>query len=136
MLTRKGTALVSTQWISNPTVIVLLPEEEVGGQYIHVYTDILTNILNYFCFKDSCVKLWNLDALLSNPDHAKDALLATLSSHSKSVNVVRWSKDGKFLASGSDDQYILIHKYTPGAFSSQTFGSAAGAVKNKENWSR
>ena len=42
---------------------------------------------------DCCVKLWNLDALLSKPEHAKEALLATLSSHQKYVNVVRWSKE-------------------------------------------
>jgi WD40 repeat protein len=85
---------------------------------------------------DCCIKLWNVDALLSTPDHAKEALLATLSSHSKSVNVVRWSKDGKLLASGSDDNYILVHKFTPGAISNQAFGGSAGAVKNKETWSR
>ena len=82
------------------------------------------------------MKLWNFDALLSSPDNAKGALLSTLSSHTKSVNVVRWSKDGKYLASGSDDNYILIHKYTPGAISNQTFGSSSAAVKNKETWTR
>lgn len=85
---------------------------------------------------DCCVKLWNFDALLSTPKNAKEALLATLSSHTKSVNVVRWSKDGKLLASGSDDNYILIHKFTPGAISNQSFGTTTNAVKNKETWSR
>lgn len=85
---------------------------------------------------DCCVKLWNLDALLSKPEHAKEALLATLSSHEKYVNVVRWSKDGKFLASGSDDNYVFIYKYTPGSISNQSYGISSVGMKNKENWSR
>ena len=39
-----------------------------------------------------------------------DCLLATLSINSKCVNIVRWSRDGILLASGSDDNYILIHR--------------------------
>ena len=50
------------------------------------------------------------------------------------MNVVRWSSDGRFLASGSDDCYILIYRYTPDAMSNQPYGSSS--AKNKENWSR
>ena len=82
------------------------------------------------------MKLWNFDSLLRSPEEAKEALLATLSTHTKSVNVVRWSKDGRYLASGSDDNYILIHKYTPGAISNQSFGSGPSTPKNKETWTR
>jgi hypothetical protein len=82
------------------------------------------------------VKLWNIDSLLKSPLEAQDSLLATLSAHTKSVNVVRWSKDGRLLASGSDDNYILVHRHTPGAIANQTFGSSNGAAKNKETWTR
>jgi WD40 repeat protein len=85
---------------------------------------------------DSAVKLWNIDSLLKSPLEAQDSLLATLSAHTKSVNVVRWSKDGRLLASGSDDNYILVHRHTPGAIANQTFGSSNGAAKNKETWTR
>lgn len=45
------------------------------------------------------------------PDkNIEDILLSTLSNHTKSVNIVRWSRDGYYLASGSDDCYILIYK--------------------------
>jgi WD40 repeat protein len=84
---------------------------------------------------DCSVKLWNTEFLISCDDANLDqALLATLSTHTKSVNVVRWSKDGRFLASGSDDCYILIYKYSSDAISSQPFGNSAH--KNKESWVR
>jgi WD40 repeat protein len=54
--------------------------------------------------------------------------------HTKSVNSVRWSPDGLYLASGSDDSYIIIYKYTPDKPMSQSFGSKP--ISNKENWSR
>jgi WD40 repeat protein len=87
---------------------------------------------------DCTVKLWNTDSIVSQQSEESepsDLLLATLSTHSKSVNVVKWSKDGKFLASGSDDCYILIYRYAPDAMSTQTFGSNT-STKNKESWTR
>ena len=76
-----------------------------------------------------------------------NALLAILSTHTKSVNIVRWSSDGVFLASGSDDNYVLVHRHTPGMVSNQSsFGmmhSSSSSSKsnnkqfvNKESWSR
>ena len=85
---------------------------------------------------DCTVKLWNTEAIMSqqSKESVSDSLLATLSSHSKSVNVVKWSPDSRFLASGSDDCLIIIYRYTPDAISSQTFGCSA--ARNKETWSR
>ena len=85
---------------------------------------------------DCTVKLWNTECIVSqqSKESVSDSLLATLSTHSKSVNVVKWSPDGLFLASGSDDCYILVYRYTPDSISTQSFGS--NNVKNKENWSR
>jgi hypothetical protein len=39
--------------------------------------------------------------------------------------VVRWSKDGQYLASGSDDCYVLVYKLDSSGqgISSQPFGS-------------
>jgi protein HIRA/HIR1 len=84
---------------------------------------------------DCTVKLWNTEYLLSDQSQSmSDSLLATLSTHSRNVNVVRWSSDGRFLASGSDDCYIIVYRYTPDAISTQPYGS--NTVKNRETWSR
>lgn len=111
---------------------------------------------------DCTVKLWNTEAIFQqsqglqakeeesqllmennneNQNKIKDnnndnTLLATLSTHTKSVNIVKWSKDGRFLASGSDDCYILIYRYTPESISTQSYGSNSSTLKNKETWSR
>lgn len=50
-------------------------------------------------FLDSHVRLWSTVALLGSPEEVKESMLSTLTSHSGSVNVVRWSKDGKYLVS-------------------------------------
>ena len=89
---------------------------------------------------DSCIKIWDTKLLFDRNDDTDGAalqqncLLATLSQHSKSVNVVRWSKDGQTLASGGDDTCILLFRHTPGAIDTQSFGS--NKAKNKESWSR
>ena len=85
----------------------------------------------WLVLSDSFVKIWNLPALLSTPDICDTALQASLCNHTKSVNVVRWSHDGQFLASGSDDCYILIYKHDSSGsnMQSQPFGSSA--IKNK-----
>ena len=50
------------------------------------------------------------------PEHPDGCLLATLGRHEKGVNVARWSPDGKFLATGSDDQAVILWalKVSPG----------------------
>jgi WD40 repeat protein len=87
---------------------------------------------------DCAIKIWNAELLLRKEkvtDAMQDeSLLATLTNHTKSVNIVRWSKDGEYLASGSDDAYVLIYKHTPGQISNQSFGSKS--AKNVESWSR
>lgn len=131
----KGVAALFTLWMCNQTAIVLQLEAEVRHAPDELFVRWLTYNKTLFT-PDCCVKLWNIDALLNKPELAKGALLATLSAHTKYVNVVRWSKDGKFLASGSDDENIMIYKFTPGAIISRTYGSSAGAAKDTESWSR
>lgn len=58
-------------------------------------------------------------------------LLATLWEHFGSVNCVRWAKHGRFLASGSDDQVILVYERKPGSGTTE-FGS--GQPPDVENW--
>lgn len=64
-------------------------------------------------------------------DESIPKLLATLRDHFGSVNCVRWAKHGRYVASGSDDQVILIHERKPGSGTTE-FGS--GEPPDIENW--
>ncbi|XP_072998786.1 protein HIRA-like isoform X1 [Typha latifolia] len=82
---------------------------------------------------DQKVRIWNMKSVGkdSDNDNPTQRLLATLRDHFGSVNCVRWAKHGRFLASGSDDQMILIHERKPGSATSE-FGS--GEPPDVENW--
>lgn len=64
-------------------------------------------------------------------EESTQRLLATLRDHFGSVNCVRWAKHGRYLASGSDDQVILVHERKPGSGTTE-FGS--GEPPDVENW--
>ncbi|KAJ8470377.1 hypothetical protein OPV22_024720 [Ensete ventricosum] len=82
---------------------------------------------------DHKVRIWNMKSVGrdSDNDGSTSRLLATLRDHFGSVNCVRWAKHGRFLASGSDDQVILIHERKPGSGTTE-FGS--GEPPDVENW--
>ncbi|URE14604.1 TUP1-like enhancer of split [Musa troglodytarum] len=82
---------------------------------------------------DHKVRIWNMKSVGrdSENDASTSRLLATLRDHFGSVNCVRWAKHGRFLASGSDDQVILIHERKPGSGTTE-FGS--GEPPDVENW--
>lgn len=66
-------------------------------------------------------------------------VLAVLPQHTGSVLCVRWSHGGRYLASASDDTYVLIWELRPadalgGGGSSVPFGSSD--TPNAENWAR
>lgn len=84
------------------------------------------------CF-DAQVRIWNAKAVTRGlPDEGTvSQLLATLRDHFGSVNCVRWAKHGRFIASGSDDQVIMIHERKPGSGTTE-FGS--GEPPDVENW--
>jgi protein HIRA/HIR1 len=68
----------------------------------------------------------------NNTDNdSSQGLLATMCDHFGSVNCVRWARHGRYLASGSDDQVILIHERKAGSGRSE-FGS--GEPPDVENW--
>jgi len=80
------------------------------------------------------VKIWSLDPVLSEADEgdaSKPKLLATLSDHYGAVNTVRFSGDGRFLASGSDDQLVCVHEHKEGQAPAAVFGED---TYNLENW--
>lgn len=64
-------------------------------------------------------------------EESTQRLLATLRDHFGSVNCVRWAKHGRYVASGSDDQVILVHERKPGSGTTE-FGS--GEPPDVENW--
>lgn len=61
-------------------------------------------------------------------------VLAVLPQHTGSIQCVRWSHGGRYLASASDDTYVLIWELRPGATSSAPFGTTE--APNVENWAR
>ncbi|KAF7805697.1 protein HIRA-like isoform X1 [Senna tora] len=82
---------------------------------------------------DHKVRIWNMKSVsrdITN-DESSQRLLATLRDHFGSVNCVRWAKHGKYVASGSDDQVILVHERKPGSGTTE-FGS--GEPPDIENW--
>ncbi|KAJ6386175.1 hypothetical protein OIU77_029191 [Salix suchowensis] len=82
---------------------------------------------------DHKVRIWNMNSVSRNLDinEPTQRLLATLRDHFGSVNCVRWAKHGRYVASGSDDQVILVHERKPGSGTTE-FGS--GEPPDVENW--
>ncbi|GER36571.1 protein HIRA [Striga asiatica] len=82
---------------------------------------------------DHKVRIWNMKSVGRElqTDDSSSKLLATLRDHFGSVNCVRWAKHGRYIASGSDDQAILIHERKPGSGTTE-FGS--GEPPDVENW--
>ncbi len=60
---------------------------------------------------------------------SEDALLATLEDHTRSVSIVRWSRDGTMLASGGDDTHVFIYSHTPNIAVTKMFGSKSAKCK-------
>ncbi|XP_016511797.1 protein HIRA isoform X1 [Nicotiana tabacum] len=82
---------------------------------------------------DHKVRIWNMKCVGRDleADESTPKLLATLRDHFGSVNCVRWAKHGRYVASGSDDQVILVHERKPGSGTTE-FGS--GEPPDVENW--
>ena len=88
--------------------------------------------------QDGKVKLWSVAPIL-DPTQEADArvprLLATLTGHFGAVNCARWSADGRLLASGSDDNLVMLWRL---AAAGERFGSSvpfgASQQPNVEKW--
>lgn len=87
------------------------------------------------CGSDNKVKVWNTEAIL-HEDKEKDPnthkLLSTLSDHCGAVMAAQFSHDGKYLASGSDDQLVIVYELRAGR-GQAAFGSSNNEA-NIENW--
>nr|XP_040253411.1 protein HIRA-like [Aegilops tauschii subsp. strangulata] len=82
---------------------------------------------------DQKVRIWNMKSVSKDNqnDDSNQTFLATMRDHFGSVNCVRWAKHGRYLASESDDQAILIRERKAGSSTSE-FGS--GEPADIENW--
>ncbi|CAI8036090.1 Protein HIRA, partial [Geodia barretti] len=86
--------------------------------------------------KDSgVVVIWNMAPVRSAADEANEAIpkvLCEMSNHLGCVNCVRWSVDGKWLASGGDDAIVMIWsvKYQGGGGG----GASLGFGTDLERW--
>ncbi|KAJ9665507.1 hypothetical protein H2201_004389 [Coniosporium apollinis] len=60
-------------------------------------------------------------------------IINELDGHSGCVNALSWSKSGRLLASGSDDQHVNIHSYLPDSSTSQFALTTAIATGHRQN---
>ena len=83
---------------------------------------------------DGHVRIWSTEAILraSDPACTVPRQLASLSYHSGTVHSVRFSGNGKYLASGADDKIVCIYSLEPGPPAHTTFGSKE--EQPVENW--
>ena len=83
---------------------------------------------------DGHVRIWSTEAILhaANPAYTKPKQLAHLSYHSGTVHSVRFSGNGKFLASGADDKIVCVYALEEGKPAHTTFGSQE--EQPVENW--
>lgn len=80
------------------------------------------------------VVIWNT-APVRNETDEKDKnvpkIICQMDNHIACVNCVRWSNNGKYLASGGDDKLIMIWQIRYSGSTSTMFGSD---TKNQEQW--
>lgn len=75
---------------------------------------------------DGYVRIWSVDAILQaqDPNYAKPKQLCHMSYHSGTIHTVRFSPNGRWLASGADDKIICIYHLDTNPPSHQaTFGT-------------
>ena len=82
--------------------------------------------------KDGQVRIWSTEAIYNagHPDYAKPKQLASMSYHSGTIHTVRFSSNGRFLASGADDKIVCIYALDPNPPShAATFGMLPSLAK-------
>ena len=77
---------------------------------------------------DGHVRIWSTEAIYNaaDPNFTKPKQLAHMSYHSGTIHTVRFSPNGRFLASGADDKIVCVYTLDPNPPShSATFGAYA-----------
>ncbi|CAM9809121.1 unnamed protein product, partial [Hapterophycus canaliculatus] len=87
---------------------------------------------------DHRVRIWSMEPFRSPAAAVGEdvKLLAGLSQHTGSVLCVRWSHGGRYLASASDDTFLLIWELLPAGSAAATTPFGSTETPNAENWSR
>ena len=83
---------------------------------------------------DGHVRIWDTEAILkcSDPSYTKPKQLASLLHHSGTVHSVRFSPNGRYLASGADDKIVCVYTLEDGPPAHTQFGSKE--EQPTENW--
>ncbi|KAJ5698468.1 hypothetical protein N7462_000473 [Penicillium macrosclerotiorum] len=84
---------------------------------------------------DGYVRIWSTEAIYNtgNPEFAsKPKQLASMSNHSGTIHTVRFSPNGKYLASGADDKIVCVYTLDSNPPTHSTFGS--DEAPPVENW--
>jgi len=71
------------------------------------------------------VRIWSTEAIYNaaDPSYPKPKQLASMSYHSGTIHTVRFSPNGRFLASGADDKIVCVYTLDPNPPShATTFG--------------
>lgn len=78
---------------------------------------------------DGYVRIWSIDAILNSadPDYTKPRQLAAVNHHSGTIHTVRFSGNGKYLASGADDKIVCVYALDPNAPARAAFGGSDAA---------
>ncbi|KAJ5995464.1 hypothetical protein N7481_002441 [Penicillium waksmanii] len=84
---------------------------------------------------DGYVRIWSTESIYNtgNPEFAsKPKQLASMSNHSGTIHTVRFSPNGKYLASGADDKIVCVYTLDANPPTHSTFGS--DEAPPVENW--
>jgi protein HIRA/HIR1 len=82
---------------------------------------------------DGHVRVWSTDAVFNAADanYSKPKQLASMSHHTGTIHTVRFSPNGRFLASGADDKIVCIYLHdTSAPAHASTFGEHALPLPN------
>ncbi|KAI9738579.1 MAG: HIR complex subunit [Cirrosporium novae-zelandiae] len=84
---------------------------------------------------DGHVRVWSTEAIYhaNDPSYSKPRQLASMNYHSGTIHTVRFSPNGRYLASGADDKIVCVYNLDPSPPSHiATFGSNESPPV--ENW--
>ena len=116
----------STAAMSLPMVLGWLLPLEVSCTplYLNPFSVLL---LTRIFFLDGHVRVWSTEAIFNaaDPDFPKPKQLASMSYHSGTIHTVRFSSNGRYLASGADDKIVCVYTLDPTPPShAATFGTS------------